>query len=100
MTTVQITLPDELAREADNAGLLAHDAIARLLRERLRADRIDRMRAGLDVLTADPPPPMTPDEINAEIEAYRAEQRRATAGFRPILTADAGSASENRECRS
>jgi len=41
MTTIQITLPDALAQEAANAGLLA------------------------------------PEDIQAEIEAYRTDQRRA-----------------------
>ena len=35
MTTVQITLPDALAREVANAGLLAPERIERILRERL-----------------------------------------------------------------
>jgi hypothetical protein len=32
MTTVQITLSDQLAQEAQRAGLLSSDAIERLLR--------------------------------------------------------------------
>ena len=77
MTTVQITLPDALAKEAANAGLLAPDKMEKILRERLRAERIERMKAARTALAADPLPPMTPAEINAEIEAYRSEQRRA-----------------------
>jgi hypothetical protein len=77
MTTVQITLPDALAREAANAGLLAPEKIERILRERLRAERIERLQAARAKLAAEPPAPMTPEEIAAEIEAYRAEQRRA-----------------------
>ena len=78
MTTVQITLPDALAQEAANAGLLAPEKIEFLLRQRLRAERIERMKAAREKLAADPLAPMTPDEIQAEIAAYRAEQRRAT----------------------
>ena len=77
MTTVQITLPDALAQEAATAGLLAPEAIERLLRERLRADRIARMQTARATLTAQPLAPMAPDEIGAEIEAYRTEHRRA-----------------------
>ena len=77
MTTVQITLPDALAQEAATAGLLAPEAIERLLRERLRADRIARIQAARATLTAQPSAPMTPDEIGAGIEAYRTEHRRA-----------------------
>lgn len=77
MTTVQITLPDALAKEATQAGLLAADKIEALLRQRLRAERIERMQATRAKLAAEPLEPMTPDEIAAEIAAYRAEQRRA-----------------------
>jgi hypothetical protein len=36
MTTVQITLPDELAQKAASAGLLSAEAMAAMLREQLR----------------------------------------------------------------
>jgi hypothetical protein len=75
MTTVQITLPDALAQEAANAGLLAPDKLAALLRQRLRAERIERLQAARATLAADPLQPMTPNEIQAEIDAYRTEQR-------------------------
>ena len=77
MTTVQITLPDALAQEAASAGLLAPEKIERILRERLRQERIERMKTARATLAAQPMAPMTPEEINAEINAYRTEQRRA-----------------------
>jgi hypothetical protein len=77
MTTVQITLPEALFREATKAGLLAPEKIERMLRERLRMERIERMKAARASLAAEPLAPLTPEEISAEIEAYRAEQRRA-----------------------
>ena len=77
MTTVQITLPDALAQEAGQAGLFAPDKIEVLLRQRLRAERIERMQAARAKLQAAPLAPMTPQEIQAEIAAYRADQRRA-----------------------
>lgn len=77
MTTLQITLPDALAREAEQAGLLAPGQIELLLRERLRQARVDRMRAARDALAADPLPVMTATEIDAEIDAYRSAQPRA-----------------------
>ena len=64
MTTVQITLPDQLAQEAANAGLLA-------------PEMIERMKAARAALATEPLAPMTPEEISAEIDAYRTEQRRA-----------------------
>jgi hypothetical protein len=77
MTTVQITLPDTLASEATRAGLLAPKQIETILRERLAAARIDRLKAVRAELAADPLPVMTADEVRGEIDAYRAEQRRA-----------------------
>jgi hypothetical protein len=77
MTTVQINLPDALAQEATKAGLLAPEKIERMLREGLRAESIERMKAVRAALAADPLGPMTPEEISAEIDAYRTEQRRA-----------------------
>jgi hypothetical protein len=77
MTTVQITLPDQLAEEAARAGLLASERIESLLREQLRAGRLAQLRAARGQLAADPLPPMTADEIQAEIAAYRAERRAA-----------------------
>lgn len=77
MTTVQITLPDALAQEASQAGLFAPEKIERILRERLRQERVDRMKAARATLAASPLPPMTPEEIRTEIDAYRSEQRRA-----------------------
>jgi len=77
MTTVQITLPDQLAQEAQRAGLLAPKNIERLLREQLRTERILRMKQARQKLAAEPMDPMTAEEIQAEIEAYRIEQQRA-----------------------
>ncbi len=77
MTTVQITLPDALAQEVARAGLLAPEKIERILRERLRADRIERMKVVRAALAAEPLAAMTPEEVSAEIEGYRSEQRRA-----------------------
>ena len=77
MTTFQITLPDALAQEAASAGLLVPEKLERILRERLRVERIERMKAARANLAAEPLAPMTPEEISDEIRAYRTEQRRA-----------------------
>ena len=77
MTTVQITLPDQLAQEAQRAGLLAPDKVELMLREQLRAERIERLAQARKKLATEPLPPMSPEEIQAEIDAYRAEVRRA-----------------------
>jgi hypothetical protein len=68
MTTVRITLPDELAREAERAGLLAPEAIERMLRDRLKAGRVSELFDAMDRMQAIDEPPMT----QAEIQAVRA----------------------------
>lgn len=77
MTTVQISLSDQLAEEAERAGLLTEAAIERLLRAALRDERIERMAQTRERLATQPLPPMTPEEIQIEIDAYRTESRRA-----------------------
>jgi hypothetical protein len=73
MTTleVKLNLPDSLANEARQAGLLTPEELERLLREALRARRVERLTAVRESLATNPLPPMTPEEIQAEIEAYR-----------------------------
>ncbi len=75
MTTLEITLPDELARMAQAAGLLNSESIEKLLREQLRKQAGQELRAMMDKLSADGTPPMTEEEVQAEIDAYRAERR-------------------------
>ena len=77
MTTVHITIPDALAKEAATEGLLEPGSIEAILRERLAAARIAKMQASREKATATATPPMTAEEIEAEIQAYRAERRRA-----------------------
>ncbi len=77
MTTVQITISDALATEAAAEGLLEPGSIDAILRERLAAARIAKMQATRQKLSASGSPPMTAEEIEAEIRAYRAERHRA-----------------------
>jgi hypothetical protein len=77
VATVRITLPDDLARDLTEAGLLDPQVIESILRDRLRAARIADLGEICAALEANPPEPMTNEEINAEIAAYRAERRRA-----------------------
>ena len=74
---VEIELPDTLATQAKKAGLLEPEAVERMVREALLARRVEDLAQARDALAANPLPPMTPDEIQAEIDAYRAEVRRA-----------------------
>ena len=77
MTTLELTLnlPDELANKAQAAGLLNSEAIEKLLREQLRKQAGEELRAMLNKAGASSALPMSEDEIQAEVEAYRAERR-------------------------
>lgn len=77
MTTVQIELPEELARKAKEAGLLTPEAIEQLVAEALRERRIGRLFEIKRELQAAGVAPMTAEEIEAEIRAAREEARRA-----------------------
>lgn len=76
MTTLELTLnlPDDLAQRAKDAGLLSNEAIEKLLREQLRRQAGEELRTMLDRVQSTGTP-MTEDEVQAEIDAYRAEKR-------------------------
>ena len=75
MTNVQITLPDELAEKAANAGLLSADAMAAMLREKLGRRAGDALQA---TWRHTPQGELTPEieqEIVEEVRQVRAERR-------------------------
>lgn len=79
MTTVQITLPDQLAQEAKQAGLLSQAAMEKLLREQLQVKHLDEFFASMERMAqVAEPPAMSPEEVAEEIRAMR-EARRAKA---------------------
>lgn len=81
MTTVHINLPDQLAQEAKQAGLLSEPALEKLLREQLQARRQDGFFTALERMEQTPEPPtMSPEEMAEEIRAMREERRARTAG--------------------
>lgn len=78
---IKLTLPDNLAREAEARGLLTPQALQQLIDaevERRRA--LDRLFTTLDQLAEVDLPPMSTEELNAEIKAARAERRNRRAG--------------------
>ena len=79
MTTLElkVDLPDSLANEAKAAGLLTPMAIERLLREAIRRKAFDDFLTVADRVEAADVPPLSMEEINAEIKAYRQERRLA-----------------------
>ena len=76
MTTIQIELPDATAQAARAAGLLTPQALERLLTEALkRREAADRLLSIADRIAAAGIPPMTEEEIDAEVKVARAERR-------------------------
>jgi len=83
MTTLELklTLPDELARRARDAGLLTSQALERLLNEALRRKQAaDSLLSIADRVAAAGIPPMPMEEINAEVKAARAERNQGAGG--------------------
>ncbi len=80
MTTVQITLPDQLAQEAQRAGLLTSDTIERMLRQQLKAQQVDELFQSMErMASTDTPAAMSPEEVAEEIRAMRAERQAKRA---------------------
>lgn len=75
MTELTVTLPDELAKKAEAAGLLSSEGIERALREALRREAGRRFLEIAKDLQSSDTPPMTEDEIQAEIDAVRTARR-------------------------
>ena len=80
MTELKVTLPDRLAREAREAGLLNPKAIQQLLREAMRRRAAAREFLSVaDRVAAAGVPPMSEDEIQTEIDAVRKARRRGAS---------------------
>ena len=81
MTTIQIELPDAMARAARDAGLLTPQAMERLLNLALkRKQAADSLLSIADRVAAAGIEPMSTEEINAEVKAARMERRQRAGG--------------------
>lgn len=75
MTQLTVTLPGDLAVKAKAAGLLSSEGIERALREVLKREAGRRL---LDIgkeMQASDIPPMTEEEVQAEVAVVRASRR-------------------------
>lgn len=72
---IKLDLPDNLAKEAKEAGLLEPKALQVLLREEVRRRRISRLTEARRKVAAAGIAPLSMEEIQAEIEADRSERR-------------------------
>ena len=80
MTTIQLTLPDDLARKATEAGLLSSEAMQEMLREQLRRRAGETLR---EMWSRMPDEVLTPEieqEVADSVRAYREEQRSQRVG--------------------
>jgi hypothetical protein len=75
VTNITVSLPDELAQQAQTAGLLRPEAIERLLREAMRKNQVDQLFTTMSKLAV-LDPALTEAEIDAEIAAARADRAR------------------------
>lgn len=75
MTTLEIRLSDALAKRAQAAGLLSSEAIEKLLADALRTNAFDEFLSVAERVEAEGIAPMSEEEIEAEIQAYRIELR-------------------------
>lgn len=81
MTTLEITIPDELARDAQQAGLLSSERIAAMLGQQLKATRVDALFAAMDrMMTVDEPAIMSPEEVAEELALLRGQRRAGSVG--------------------
>lgn len=76
---IRLSLPGDVAREAEALGILDSASLEGLLREELRRRRVDRLFEAADRLAALPASPLSEAELNAEIEAVR--NRRGAIGL-------------------
>ena len=79
MTTVQISLPDELAQNAQAAGLLTPEAVEAMFRERLKKQAGETLRAIWERMPQEELTPEIEQMIVDEVRAVRAEKRKKNA---------------------
>ena len=74
MSDVVLTLPDNLAKELEESGLLKPAFITSLLKDELRRRKVNKLFATMDNL-AQLGEPMTEEEVVAEVRAAGAARR-------------------------
>jgi hypothetical protein len=76
MKNVQITLPDDLARDAAEAGLLSGENLEQLFRDAMKNLRKSNLRKAMDRMAeASTGPAMSPENVAAEIAKCRTEMK-------------------------
>jgi post-segregation antitoxin (ccd killing protein) len=79
---ITLTLPDDLAEEAEASGLLTPGTLEQIIREEIKRRKTDRLFDIMDRLAVADKGDLTEADVAAEIQAYRAEKRADRAGSR------------------
>lgn len=79
MTTLTIDLPDRLAQQAQDAGLLTPEALAQLLEEAMRRQAGRQLLTVAQRIQAANIAPLSEADILAEVKAVRAARRARQA---------------------
>ncbi|MGQ0710132.1 MAG: hypothetical protein ACT4NV_10320 [Rhodoferax sp.] len=82
MTTLELklNLPDRLAQDAAQMGLLEPESLQSLLREAVRSRRVTQLAEARKRVLAAGIAPLSLEEIQEEVDAVRAERRNRAAG--------------------
>jgi len=75
MMEITLNLPDELARRAQSEGLLSAQAVQRMLEDTMRRSAGQRLLDVAERIHAAGIAPMSEEEINDEVRAYRSDKR-------------------------
>lgn len=75
MTELTVTLPDELAKKAEAAGLLSSQGIELALRDALRRQAGRRFLEIAKDMQSSGAPAMSEEEVQDEVDAVRAARR-------------------------
>lgn len=75
IVNVVLHLPEELVKQAEAAGILTDESVAALLQSEIKRQfHITRFSQTLQQLR-NVKPPLSEDEVDAEIQVYRAEKK-------------------------
>lgn len=81
MTKIEIELPESTAKAARKAGLLTPQALDRLFTDAIKRQQVaDSLLSIAERVHAAGVEPMSMEEIDAEVKAYRAERRQRAGG--------------------
>lgn len=79
MVTIQLSLPEDLVQDANELGLLDPKKLAAILRNEIREHAFHSLLSIAPKLAAAGFPPMSEEEVAAEVRAARAEKNAASA---------------------